>query len=149
MVFKHNRKKNKVTKELKIGDNVAINIPKIDRGHSDLSRLPGTIIAIHGKNSRLLTYTIATEYGTLADKYSMNSLGLYEGALTPRTDKTISLHSAASLASRHTVDSSISRSKCECKTGCKTNSCICKRLNKQCTTHCHLKIFKKACCTNK
>ena len=60
MVFKHNRKKNKVTKELKIGDNVAINIPKIDRGHSDLSRLPGTIIAIHGKNSRLLTYSDGT-----------------------------------------------------------------------------------------
>ena len=147
MSTKHNNKRNKKTHDFATGDFVAVIVPREDRGHSDLRRLPGQIIQkFPGK---IPQYTISTAFGVLQDKYGVRFLSPYEGVVDVDNSKKISLHQAASRASRHTVDAAIVQISCECKTGCKTKSCACKKLNKPCTSHCHLKLFKKQVCVNR
>ena len=147
MSTKHNNKRNKKTHEFITGDFVAVIVPREDRGHSDLRRLPGQIIeSFLGK---IPQYTISTAFGVLIDKYSVRFLTPYEGVVIVDNTKKISLHQAASRASRHTEDASIVQTSCECKSGCNTKTCPCRKLNKDCTTHCHLKLFKKKVCSNK
>jgi hypothetical protein len=78
---------------------------------------------INCSNGKHKTYSIVTAYEKLSEKYPVKCLSIYEGNVKINNEKTLSLHAAAALASRHTVDSAVVKSKCECKTGCKTNSC--------------------------
>ena len=126
MSTKHNNKRNKKTNKFKIGDFVAVIIPREDRGHSDLRRLPGQIIEKFG--GKIEQYTRSTAFGVLIDKYSVRFLTPCEGVETVDNTKKISLHQAAARSSRHTEDASIVTISCECKTGCKTKTCPCRKL---------------------
>ena len=131
----------------KIDDFVAVIVPREDRGHSDLRRFPGQIIEKYGE--KIVQYTISTSFGVLIDKYRVRFLTSYKLVVTVDNTRKISLHQAAARSSRHTVDVAILTVSCQCKSGCKTKTRPCKKLNKDCTTHCHLKLFKKQVCVNK
>jgi len=50
MVKKHDHKRNKVTREFKVGSMVTVRIPRIDRAGTDFKRMPGIVgaVRIHG-----------------------------------------------------------------------------------------------------
>ncbi|CAF0762131.1 unnamed protein product [Brachionus calyciflorus] len=62
MEEKHNKKRNKRTLEFEIGDRVSVLIPRIDRGSSDLPRLPGVIGRVNKD-----FYEIVCKFGILND----------------------------------------------------------------------------------
>ena len=74
MLKKHDHKRNKRTVEFSVGDSVSVMKPRIDRGSSDLPRLPGIVSAVSGE-----FYTIVTKYGILANKLRSGDLELYNG----------------------------------------------------------------------
>ncbi|RNA32349.1 hypothetical protein BpHYR1_024772 [Brachionus plicatilis] len=73
---KHNKKRNKRTLEFDVGDKVSVLIPRIDRGGSDLPRLPGFISRKSGE-----FYAIVTELGILNDCLRVGDLEMYHGPL--------------------------------------------------------------------
>ena len=52
MISKHDHKRNKVTREFKVGAMVTVRIPRIDRAGTDFKRMPGIVGAVrtHGDN---------------------------------------------------------------------------------------------------
>ena len=67
MIKKHDHKRNKTTREFNIKDNVSVSIPRIDRGGTDLRRLPGKIVNVTKGVNKF--YTVLTVWGILNDKY--------------------------------------------------------------------------------
>ena len=114
MSLKHNNKRNKKTASIEIGDFVTLMIPREDRGHSYLNRIPGQVFAKNGGDGKHETYSIVTAYRKLSEKYPVKCLSIYEGNVKINNEITLSLHAAAALASRHTVDSAVVKSKFEC-----------------------------------
>ena len=76
MIEKHNKKRNKRTLEFSVGDKISVRIPRIDRGGTDLPRLPG-IIRRKANNF----YEITTDNGILQDCLRACDLELYHGSL--------------------------------------------------------------------
>ena len=76
MATKHNNRRNKRTRTFDVGDSVSVLIPRIDRGGSDLPRLPGVV----GRVSREY-YEIVTQYGILNDCLMASELEDYHGIL--------------------------------------------------------------------
>ena len=66
MIKKHDHKRNKKTREFNVKDNVSVSIPRIDRGGTDLRRLPGKIVKVSTGINRF--YTVLTVWGILNDK---------------------------------------------------------------------------------
>jgi len=60
MLKKHDHKRNKVTRDFKVGDHVSVKKDKIDKESSELARVPCVIIrAAHNK------FELATEFGII------------------------------------------------------------------------------------
>lgn len=135
------RTRNKKLIELKVGDNVLIPIPKIDRGHFDLKNLLGVIIDIeHGK------YRVGLKIGVikhLLDRNQINFCPMRKLCLSEIDDnKKLSIREAVKEAG----GDGQGIPKCFCKTGCERQSCKCKKNNLKCTTRCN--CHKSAKCKN-
>ena len=57
----------KKVQNFKVGDKVALRIPRIDRTATDLHRLPCVVVQCHGK--KCLSYKLQCEYGILSTSY--------------------------------------------------------------------------------
>jgi hypothetical protein len=151
MSIKHDKKRNKVTMVYNRGDYVTLKIPRIDRGSSDLPRLPCQVISITGTENKM--YELATVYGILDIKYSASDLELYHGVLVidhaevGKMNK-ISLHEAANLAAKRLIDAVANEIICNCKGNCLNNRCACRKAKQLCSSHCHLKGGGNKCCEN-
>ena len=77
MIKKHDHKRNKISHVFKIGDNVTVKIPRIDRSGTDLKRLPCKVCIVSDHKQKF--YHILTQYGILNDKYCESDLELYSG----------------------------------------------------------------------
>jgi hypothetical protein len=66
MIKKHDHKRNKVTREYEVSENVTLVKTKIDRGSSDLPRLPCKICDVRGTSNRM--YELACSYGKISYK---------------------------------------------------------------------------------
>jgi hypothetical protein len=151
MANKHNRKRNKKLHEFKVNDIVTVAIPQVDRGHSDMPRLPAKIIEIKERDNVPTRYKLATTYGVLDVMYVARDLKVYPGILQiepAALGRSVSLTSVAALASDHTGTLTAS---CNCMTDCTSNRCACKKANQHCSSHCHSNqtAKKKSCCKNK
>ena len=128
---RYNKKK---VHNFKVGDKVALRIPRIDRTTTDLHRLPCIIIQCHGKKQ--FSYQLQCEYGILNATYPSSELEVYNGLLhLPEVTKTvtISLREAAQRMNSRSAATAI----CKCKKGCATNQCPCKKLGNICSVKCH------------
>lgn len=150
MERKHNKKRNKNTVQFKINDLVTVLIPRIDRGGSDLPRLPGKIIKISGEFHQILT-----KHGILNDQYLASNLEPYHGLLDLMEDKIvvkkISLREAARLVSNRPCDLKEAEISCSCKTKCLTKHCPCRKQELECNSHCHgnvKNLIQKNICEN-
>ena len=146
MEKKHNHKRNKRTREFEIDEFVSVLIPRIDRGGSDLPRLPGQVVRISGDKDKF--YEVATEYGILDSKYRSSELELYESTVNINKNITISLTTAAGKAQIRTApENSIEKPvSCKCIGKC-DGRCKCRQSKQKCTSHCHKSASNS--CTNK
>ena len=113
----------KNVQNFKVGDKVAVRIPRIDRTTTDVHHLPCVIIQCHGKKQFL--YQLQCEFGILNAVYPSSELEAYNGVLQiPENSKTltISLLEAAQKMNSHNTTAKI----CNCKKGCATKQCSCK-----------------------
>ena len=143
MIKKHDHKRNKISRVLKIGDNVTVKIPRIDRSGTDLKRLPGKVCIVSDHKQKF--YHILTQYGILNDKYCESDLEPYSGLVDvhlndyENTYKPISLTTASSIQSSNTGSKENVITKCNCGTICKgDNLCKCFKRGQKCTSHCKL-----------
>ena len=99
-----------------MGDAVSVLIPRIDRGGSDLPRIPGIIVRKSHEH-----YEIITQYGVLNDCLLASELEDYNGLINfdPKaiTNK-ISLREAARLAGNREKDLRLIELKCNCNGKC-------------------------------
>ena len=124
----------KNVQNFKVGDKVALRIPRIDRTTTDVHRLPCIIIQCHGKKH--FSYQLQCEFGILNVAYPSSELEAYNGVLRlPESSKrlTISLREAAQRMNSCNTTAKI----CNCKKGCATKQCSCKKMGNICSTQCH------------
>ena len=69
----------RTTASIQIGDFVTLMIPRENRGHSDLNRIPGQVFAKSSCIGKHETCSIVTAYGKLSEKYPVKCLSVYEG----------------------------------------------------------------------
>jgi hypothetical protein len=160
MIKKHDHKRNKKTREFNVKDNVSVSIPRIDRGGTDLRRLPGKIVKVSTGVNRF--YTVLTVWGILNDKYRGTSLEPFSGIIDVEVEdeqgnsiyenkyKTISLTEAAKLQNAGTGSLEVVNVICNCGTVCYGDGrCKCYKAKQLCTSHCHGKMKgKPMCCKN-
>jgi hypothetical protein len=139
MIKKHDHKRNKKTREFNVKDNVSVSIPRIDRGGTDLRRLPGKIVKVSTGVNRFYTGIIDVE----VEDEQGNSI--YENKY-----KTISLTEAAKLQNAGTGSLEVVNVICNCGTVCYGDGrCKCYKAKQLCTSHCHGKMKgKPMCCKN-
>ena len=132
------RKKRKTACEFNVGDRVSLGIPKLDRTSTDLPWLHCVVIDVHGE--KVLSYSLATEFGHLEQCFRAGNLMPYIGTVDEKREPILSVREAAKLAN---PENEFLKSRCNCRSGCKTShSC---RANKiACSTHCH----QSSACSN-
>ena len=160
MIKKHDHKRNKTTREFNIKDNVSVSIPRIDRGGTDLRRLPGKIVNVTKGVNKF--YTVLTVWGILNGKYRATSLEPFSGIIDvvvedekgnsvyEKNYTSISLTEAAKLQNASTGSLEVVNKICNCGTVCfKDGRCKCFNAKQLCTSHCHVKMKgKPICCKN-
>ncbi|RNA19520.1 Ribonuclease H [Brachionus plicatilis] len=145
MEEKHNKKRNKRTLEFVVSDKASVLIPRIDRGGSDLPRLPGIIARVSNGGEY---YEIITEHGILKDCLRACDLEMYHGQLSfdySTIINQISLREAARKTNKRDKDLKEIEISCQCNGTCTGGKCKCFISGVKCNSHCHLKSVSKCC----
>jgi len=120
----------------KVGDNVTVPVPLVDRGRGDSRNIMGVIVD-RDEND---LYRIAVKGGVLDGKYSRNQFDLCSQILLLPSDVCqnveISLRNAVQQESRCGGQGFL---KCNCSGAirCQTNRCKCFKAKVQCNSRCH------------
>ena len=150
MMNKHDHKRNKATRDFKVGDHVSVKKDKIDKGSSELSRVPCVIIReAHNK------FELLTEFGILDNMRRADDLEPYNGLIELDVDELkekgefVSLRTVAiNLGNRNKAINQI-EIECNCTGKCKDGRCSCAKANVKCNSHCHSKKPDKIKCENR
>ena len=127
---------------LRVGDNVRVPVPKVDRGRLDSHSLIGVVTEIteHG------SYKVGTEQGQVKGALARNMVDKCKQKvfLAPENvpDTLLSVRQAATKASSGHGQGFFS---CNCRQGCQSGRCKCKKSNKLCNSRCHINLA----CQNK
>ncbi|XP_045450004.1 uncharacterized protein LOC123658697 [Melitaea cinxia] len=118
---------------LKVGDNVTIPIPDVDKGKAELRNLIGVVLEVTCEQ----LYRIGTKSGILEKFYCRSEFdGCKEKFI--RQDEvpnvTITLRTAAKNAA---IGTGQGFARCVCSTGCKNNKYLCKKKRLVCNSKCH------------
>jgi hypothetical protein len=121
-------------KPLTLGQNIAIQVPKFDRGPLDPKNILGTIVEI--KNG---VHRIGTTHGMLNRWFSRDEIIGIETSepIHVVEEKTITLREAVTKFSKFGGQGF---KKCSCKPSksqCNTNKCFCFRARMKCNSKCH------------
>ena len=121
-------------------------VPRINRGGSDLTRIPGVVCRVAG-----YFFEICTKYDKLNDCLRSDDLDKYHGVIDfdniTITNK-ISMRELARKFSNRTEDLKDIEISCNCNGKCGDRRCSCFLHDEDCNSHCHLKSTVKGCCTN-
>ena len=129
MIGKYQKGKRIKVADFQIGENVSLLIPKGDRHHSDLKRLPCTII--DKSSGQIPTYKLLCEHGMLNRRHTASTLMSYPGVVKGKIQKRISLTEAVQLSNMNVVVF------CSCKKACQTRQCRCFNAKRNCSSRCH------------
>jgi hypothetical protein len=89
---------NKKIVEFKIDDCVSVQIPRIDRGGTDLPRIPGIVVKVSTHKETF--YQVKTQYGILNDMLRASDLEMYYGVIdVANVTNMVALTTTAQLAS--------------------------------------------------
>lgn len=114
------------------GDNVTLNIPLVDRSKSQLRN---AICIIVSEDEGF--YTLGTKQGILPKKYTRGEFDICkESFIFPDEvpDHNIKMRT---LAKNLDVGTGQGPVRCDCKKGCTSGRCTCKKNNRQCSSRCH------------
>ena len=126
------QKKCTTSNQLKKGDVVSFQVPKIDRYCKDLQRIPGVIIDVSG-GEQIQFYQVATTGGVIKTKFRTGDLTVYNGSVSPITDKYLSIREAS-----HQIHSSNKLLSTDANARkCNNGQRFCIRSSIFCTKHCH------------
>ncbi|KAE9521950.1 hypothetical protein AGLY_017642 [Aphis glycines] len=126
----------KLFKELKVGNQIVLSVPKVDRGPLDSQNINGLVIDIRNG-----VYQIGTEVGIINNWCSREELqlvsnnGLEDSKI--QKDKFVSIREAVANLSIFNGQGFV---KCQCQSGkrqCQTNRCLCFKKNLKCSSKCH------------
>jgi len=147
MCNKHDRKRNKVTREFEVGMHVSVKKDKIDKGSSELARIPCVISKIVNEK-----YELTTEFGILDHLRRADDLepyhGLIEFDISKITDKIPLRTVCIKIADRNKPIKEI-EIECNCNGKCSTKQCKCFKNGTKCHSHCHTKTENKCCINHK
>lgn len=124
-------------REIIVGDNVSVKIPKRDRHATDVRRLPCVII--QKGSGKQPTYELLSEFGVLSKHYTASKLMLFPVKVKcGDASVKISLRTAAVkvLKSNNIF--------CHCKGTCKTMNCRCCKEHVLCSSRCH-RVSSESC----
>ena len=132
------KRSRRVLTEAKVGDNVTVPIPNVDRGRTDPKNLIGVIVE---RDSQEL-YKIATKSGVLDGKFSRNQFDICGYALYSIEDMdmqtTLPLRKAVQEVSTCGGQGFV---RCNCHgTRCQTKRCKCFKSQLKCNSRCHSKL---------
>ncbi len=145
MKDKHDAKRNKVTREFKVGDHVSVKKDKIDKGSSELARVPCVIT-----DERNNKFQLTTEFGILENLRRADDLEPYHGLIEFEANKiteTISLRTVCIRIAKRNKPIKEIEIECNCTGNCDKNQCKCFKNGQKCHSHCHTKKENK-CCKN-
>ena len=118
---------------VEVGDNVRIEVPKVDRGRCDPPHLIGVVTDVteHGN------YRIGTSAGNLKGTFARNQIDRCKQVFVSKENVPERVLSVRSAASNNSVSTGQGFVKCNCKTGCFNDRCNCKRKQLLCNSRCH------------
>ena len=123
--------------DLKVGDHVTIKVPPQDRHKTWPTRMPATVVKVSGE--KVKKYVCACKFGLLEGTYNGGSLEANPaGALPYMMEPKLSLRSAM-----RKLNGGV-ETVCQCRKGCKNDTCKCRKAGYLCSSRCH----KKTSCTN-
>ena len=132
MKDRYSKKKRLFVQTFQIGDNIAVKIPKEDRGKIDARRLPAVVVKV--KCTTPPMYKVACKFGTIEGYFPTSNIVSYPGVIDiGNEDCQITLREAArqnSVLKKDIVQ-------CKCKKKCDNNRCPCKKHKVVCHTRCH------------
>ena len=133
------KRSRRVLTEAKVGDNVTVPIPNVDRGRTDPKNLIGVIVE---RDSQEL-YQIATKSGVLDGKFSRNQFDICGYALYSIEDMdmqtTLPLRKAVQEVSTCGGQGFV-RCNCHGTRRCQTKRCKCFKSQLKCNSRCHSKL---------
>lgn len=142
MSTQYNIKKRKKALEFNVNDRVSLQVLKIDRFGTDMSRLPCLVVARSG--TRDIFYGLATQFGVLDTKFRAGDLMPYHGELISDNQKSISVREAHRRFCEREKSKDISRISCKCGGKCfQDKRCKCFSNNVKCSSHCTKHESKK------
>ena len=119
---------------LKVGDNVLVPIPSVDRGRGDAANLLSVIIEENDGKFR-----IATKEGVLSTWLERNSLAAtkYCSLTTADVQNLKNEYTLRELVRLGSVGTGQGYRRCTCRTNCTSKKCTCKKNDMMCNSACH------------
>lgn len=124
----------------KIGDNVRISIPDVDRGRGDPRSVLAVVMNIEGS-----FYKLGTEHGVLKQLYSRSEFSILQEKLLTLESVGREEKSLRTVASTQSLTGGQGYTRCNCTTKCATNRCKCVTQKILCNSKCH----RSSSCCNK
>ncbi|CAF1351510.1 unnamed protein product [Didymodactylos carnosus] len=117
---------------LRIGDNVRMKIPSVDRSRVDPLTILGVVVNVDHNG----LHSIGCRGGTINTKYNRKDLEHCETISKPTAVDSTSLPLRSIVANESLVGGQ-GLFHCDCRRGCETNRCKCKKNSVSCNSRCH------------
>lgn len=124
---------NGIVLSVKVGDNVLVTIPSVDRGRGDVTNLLSIII--EEKNGK---FRVATKEGVLNTWLERNCLAATKCfSLTATNIRTSVMYSIRELVRLGSVGTGRGYRRCNFRGNCTSKKCTCQKNNMICNSTCH------------
>lgn len=117
---------------LKVGDNVLVSIPSVDRGRGDAANLLSVIV--EEKDGK---FRIGTKEGILSTWLERNSLAATKYCSLTTADVQPNEYSLRELVRLGSFGTGQGYRRCTCRTNCTSKKCTCKKNDMLCNSACH------------
>lgn len=115
----------------KVGDNVRVSVPDVDRGREDFRNILMAIVEVSGD-----LYRLGNENGTIKEKFSRNQFTPCNANLVDVTKVSTEEKTLRELARNQSLLGGRGYSRCNCKGGCTSKKCKCKSKDILCNSKC-------------
>ena len=125
-------------KVFKIGDHVGLQIPVQSREKLDDRYIVCMVVATSGKDA----YRLRSDHGMIQGAIRTDQLVQWTAPhsfeFTAQDDVSKLKPVTIAAVAKHATRANNQPAVCQCKAGCKTNACTCRKAGVQCTARCHV-----------
>lgn len=126
---------------LKIGDNVIIPVPSVDKAPTDVRNIRGVVLEVNEHGS----YKVGTKVGKIKGYLSRNQFEALPNATLDVSDVPLNEGSVREIVSKLSLSGGQGHVHCNCKKDCKGGKCKCRKMKVMCNSRCH----NSTTCSNK